>query len=303
MTTSEPSRRRLPTVQGKAPFSRRARLPLERCGPDDLFHDYVLDSYPPRAPLADKLRSVNVLYEAFAIAGVEEEGAALVARVRRGLGPFRTVWGIKHDRVAGITGFELYFYDFERKHPDLSIEAVRRIVAPSVELDARERRAIPWHMFSVEITPAELRARAPVAAHVYVDMRSYVLRGDELELENVYTFHDPRKEIDHVLHRLKGSLHNDLSSTALRALVPPALFRCHRMCVANKRNADAVYFSRVPTEAMLEFVRAREWPSDLVSMIEAYGPAFEHLFWCVGMNFTQPDDVPVITKSGIYGSF
>lgn len=300
--TALPTPRRLPIVPAPT-RTRVGKRPLERCGPADLFHDYVLDPYPPRAPVAEQLRSVSLLHEAFALTGVEDEGAALIDTVRRELGPFRTVFGVKHQQDLGVTGFELYFYDFGRVHPDLSIERMQEILAPHVALSARPRRAIPWHMFSVELTAEDLRKRASVPAHVYVDMRSYLLSDDSLTMENVYTFHDPRREIEHVLHRLRASLHTDLSPRALAELIPPALFRCHRLCVANKRTADAVYFSRVPTAAMLGFLRARAWPAPLVAMVESHADEFEHLFWCLGMDFTQSGESPVISKSGVYGSF
>jgi len=299
----QPNRRRLKMLGDAPPPTRIGRTAFERCGPSDVFHDYILVPYSPPAPPTGKLRSVNLLYEAFALAGVEDEGVRLVETVRAGLGPFRTVWGIKHDAQRGIRGFELYFYDFGRKHPDLSIERMRDILAPIVDVRAVPKRAIPWHMFSIELTPQDLRERRPVGAHVYVDMRSYELRGEELTFENIYTFHDPRLEIEHVLHRLRASLHTDMSPRSLASLMPPTLFRCHRVCVANKRTADALYFSRVPTTAMLGFLRAREWPQAFVAVVESHASALDHLNWCVGMDFTQPGATPLITKSGLYGSF
>lgn len=299
----QPNRRRLTTLADPPPRTRIGTTPFETCGPSDLFHDYVLDAYEPRAPSTGKLRSLNLLYEAFALTGVEAAGVRLVEAVRSGLGPFRTVWGIKHDAHSGVRAFELYFYDFGRKHADLSVERMRDILAPCVDVDVVLRRPVPWHMFSIEITPRDLQEHATVGAHLYVDMRSYHARGESLELENIYTFHDPRLEIEHVLHRLGASLHTDFSSRSLAELVPPSLFRCHRLCVANKRSADAVYFSRVPTPSMLAFLRARAWPETFVRVAESHAAEFDHLFWCVGMDFTQAGATPSVTKSGIYGSF
>src|SRR4051812_2667466 len=81
----------------------------ELCPPADPFFDYPLLPYTPRRPAAGKLRSVRLLLESFDLLGVGEEGRRLVAAVSSGLGPFRTVWGIKHGE-DGELSWELYFY-------------------------------------------------------------------------------------------------------------------------------------------------------------------------------------------------
>lgn len=284
-----------------------ARLPLEACGEDDLFHDYVLGAYEPVAPALGKLRSVNLLYESFALAGVEEAGHALVDRVRRDFGRFRTVFGIKWHARTGAMAWELYFYDFIRAQADCSIAHLRQVLAPQVRVDAEEPRPLPWHMFSIELNAEHLREGAsapPVPAHVYIDMRSYALLGRSFTFENVYTFHNPRTEIDDIVHRLRSSVHFDPSRANLAALMPPPLFRCHRVCVANKSASDALYFSRVSTASMRWFMTRHEWPAPLRSLAASVGTGFDHLLWDVGVDFRGDDaGVPEVSKTGLYGSF
>ena len=67
----------------------QASCALERCDSEDRFHDYVLAEYPPRASAVGKLRSMNVLVESFALAGIENEGLALVNHIRESFGRFR----------------------------------------------------------------------------------------------------------------------------------------------------------------------------------------------------------------------
>lgn len=289
-----------------APTVRRSSTrPLETCGASDVLHDYILEPYEPRAPIQGKLRSVNALYETFALAGLDDRGHAMVEAVRGALGPFRTVWGAKWDEDRGSwRGWELYFYDWKRLHADLSIEALKRILAPFVGIDARPGRELPWHMLSVEVPPAVLGGDGTaVPIHVYVDMRSYELLGDRWTFENVYTFHDPRREIDDVMHRLRASVHVDLSRDALAELIPPALFRCHKLCVANKATGDALYFSRVDTRALLGFLRRGKYPSELIDWLESEKSRLAHLLWDVGVDFTARDGRAHIRRSGFYGSF
>lgn len=276
---------------------------LERCGPADRFHDYVLGEYAPLAPPSGKLRSVSLLLSSFAWLGVGAEGAALVERVRGALGPFRTVWGIKFAPSRGITGWELYFYDFERAHADLAIPRVRAALAPVLAIDAEEPRPLPWHMWSVEVGPAHLRGEAAAPVDVYIDMRSYKVQGRSYSFENVYTFHDPRADVDAVLHRLRSSVHFDERRGDLGALMPPSLFRCGRLCVANKRSADALYFSRVPGAAARAFAAAHGHPPEVAAFLDSHAPELDHLLWDVGLDFRGDAGPLQVTKTSLYGSF
>jgi hypothetical protein len=298
----------LPTLSEPAPVKGRlANAPLEECTSTDLFHDYVLGAYDPLAPHEGKLRSVNLLVESFAFAGVEARGLEVIRRVREGYGPFRTVFGIKWDARIRKMSWELYFYDFHRAHVDCSIGHLREILAPEFGVDAREPRTLPWHMFSIEVTPDDLRSGPSgpgVPAHVYVDMRSYELRGTSLSFENVYTFHNARTQIDEILHRLKSSIQFDPSPRNLATLMPPPLFRCGRICVANKRSSDAIYFSRIPTSPLRWFLERHVWPEPLRELIANAGTDFDHLLWDVGVDFRAAETgEPVTHKTGVYGSF
>lgn len=299
------SQRRLPTLPVEAPPTlspRIARAPLERAAADDLFHDYVLGAYTPLVPAEGKLRGLNVLVESLAVAGVEAEGLEVIRLLREGYGRFRTVWGIKWSRSAGALAWELYFYDFERAHADCSIAGLRALLAPALRVEAEEPYPLPWHMFSIEFTAEDLKAMRPVSAHVYIDMRSYELRGRRFLFENVYTFHDPRAEIDDVLHRIRSSVHVDPAKDSLAELLPPALFRCGKICVANKRTTDALYASRIPTKALRWFLDHHGWPAPIARLVADHAADLDHLLWCVGVDFRRAEGADA-RKTGLYGSF
>ena len=109
--------------------------------PGDVLSDYTLDPYDPRTDPTGKLRSVNVLFESFAIAGVEREGRRVVEALREGFGPFRTVFGVKFHAPDHVAGWELYFYDPRREHADVDIDRIARILRPALHVDARPPRA------------------------------------------------------------------------------------------------------------------------------------------------------------------
>ena len=298
---------KLPVVEGAiAPAPIELGGPLELLEPDEPLFDYVLERYAPRAPQAGTLRSVNALYAAGACLGLEPQARALVERVRAELGPSRTVFGLKHDDERGaLRSVELYFYDWRREHADLSLARLVDVLSPFVRVDAREPKALPWHMLSVELDLRELaRPGAEVPAHVYVDMRSYALRGESMTFENIYTFHDPKLEIDDLRRRIDASVYVDTERAGIGALLPPAMMECHKACFANKRDGDALYFSRVPTRDVPPFLRSRHWPASFVAWLQREAPRMAALSWDVGVDFTAgPEGRPRLRRSGLYGHF
>lgn len=277
---------------------------FERCGADDQFHDYVLTRYEPRAPALGKLRSVNLLYASFRLAGIEARGRALVEHVRRELGSFRTVFGVKFfPGAAEPIRWEFYFYDLERVHADLSMPRLVELFSPFVAIDAHEPWTLPWLMLSVSLGAGDLSERGSVPMDVYVDMRSYKARGRRWELENLYTFHEPRREIDAIVHRMRSLVHFDAVNGKLSDVLHPDLLACQRFCVANKRSADAVYAARISTDAAARFLARHRWPAELLSFVTERGPELDHLFWDVGFDFTGTGGELRLTKSSIYGTF
>jgi hypothetical protein len=300
--------RKLPLVDG---VTRLAKGPLERMQPGDLLGDYTLVPYDPVTSPAGKLRSVNVLLESFAAAGVEDLGLRVVSLLRSQLGQFRTVWGIKLRPPGEISGWELYFYDATRERPDLSIARVQEILSPALVIDARPPHPLPWHMFSVELDVRALRERTPVAVDLYIGNsrrrkgsdRSYKLRGDDLVFENVYTFHRPEIEIDEILERLRYGIHFTRRKHLLSMLWPPELLRAGHVCVANKRAADALYFSRIKLDQARYALPFFGFRGPVVDFLEAGAAGLDHLLWDIGIDFVDEGGTLRFTKGSLYGTF
>src|SRR5208337_4021584 len=95
---------------------------LERTAVGDRYADYCLWDYPPVRPPAGKLRCANLLWRALEEAGAGEAMRAACEALRRGLGPFQTVFGVK--QIGGRLSFEFYFYDYARLERRVSITRV-----------------------------------------------------------------------------------------------------------------------------------------------------------------------------------
>ena len=113
---------------------------------------------------------------------------------------------------------------------------------------------------------------------------------------------------DDILARLQVSVHAQPHPLGLARLLPPQLMRCFHVCVANKRQADAVYWSRVDLAQLQFFLDRHGWPQPLRAQIADHAPQLAHLCWDLGADFQRaPDEATGVgfsfIKSGIYGAY
>jgi hypothetical protein len=301
-----------PSAPAAAPAPRRALTAEVAHDPGRVLRDYVLAPYPPRAEVADGLAAHNLLYESFAVAEVEAVGVAVVERLRAQLGPGNLVWGIKH--ADGALTWELYVYDPGQGRPEAALPTVAAAVADHLRLPPRPARLPPHHLWSLELDAAGLAAGVARRLTVYIQgdhgpgaSRSYTVSDGSLELANLYTFHDPRREPDAIRARLTASVHLGAPARGLAAVVAPGLFACRRLCVANKRRADGLYFAGVDTDETVRFAVEHGWPAPLVAYLDTRRRRLAHLGWDLGLDFTagdgsRPSLEPTITRTAIHAS-
>ena len=300
-------------LRPRAPTAPLPLWPQPPAGPrgESVHYDYCLLPYTPRPTTADDLASVNVLRWSWQAHGVLAEGEALLARLLAGLGAGQVVWGIKQRaNQPEASSWELYFYRRPHNPQPYTLARIAELFAPLVvhgEVPEHWR----WLMFSVEFDVAQLRGERPCASSVYIESSglSYKLHaGQPPELENHYIFRDPLTGIDEILARLQVSVHAQPHPLGLARLLPPQLMRAFHVCVANKRLADAVYWSRVDFDQLQFFLARHSWPAELRAQLTAHASQLRHLQWDLGADFQRTPDEPTGTgfafiKSGIYGSF
>ncbi len=288
-----------------------ARRPEEDARADEILRDYVLAPYPPRRDPSGGLRAVNLLIESFALAGVEDEGVRVIDRLRALLGAGHTVWGVKC--VDGELGWELYVYDPGRARPEAQVDAI--IAALADVIPPVDRRAAPpridHHMVSLQLDVRVLRGLAAPTLTYYVHgddepgaSRSYTLTRDGLQLANLYTFHDPRQDVRALLARVRASVHLGTPAIGVAALLWPELHRCRRICIANKRSADGVYWSGVDTDQLAWFLGRMAWPAALRASLDARRARYGHLAWDVGIDVAidRATGAAHPSRSAIYAS-
>ena len=133
-------------------------------------------------------------------------------------------------------------------------------------------------------------------------MRAYRARGHELEYKNQYRFDDPGLRLDRMLERLLVAVHAPRDAAEIARVLPFELLDgCVRLCVANKRWADGVYFSHLRHGQLAWFLETHGWPAGLRQWVESNADRLDHLLWDAGYDFRRAGRGLEIFRSGFYG--
>lgn len=288
----------------------KAVLDLEPTEASDRYFDYCLWEYSPVADPQHKLRSINLLHQSFASAGMDARAYALVQAVRAGIGHGNTVWGVKQQ--AGVLSWELYFYDYGRRQRARSITRLLEIIRPFIPCDIRVNEARDYFMFSVDINSALLSATQSLQelqmyiGNVGSSVSSgicYTVTPQTITMKNFYFFFDARTESRQIVDKVISSAYLDVSRFDVDSVLWPELRRCKTIVVANKRDHDGIYFSRITLEQLLVFLRRLDYPQSTVDFVEGHREQLNHLLYDVGFDYRMEDGVLRILKSAYYGVF
>ncbi len=265
---------------------------MSRAVPPSPHRDFCLWPYAPAEPpgphSADGAELLLLLTGAV---GAAEPWRGIIAGLRRALGPHATVWGLKWD--GGQLSVELYFYDYARVErrtglPE-AMAALERVLADGVTLDP----TVPYFMVSLEL-PLRPQGLAPIeTADIYIGNPGsavssglcYRLDAEGMELKNLYFFFDRQTGWDDFLGKLACSAQVPLRRIDLAHMAPGWLTACRTVVAANKRRADAVYFSGIPAAALLRFLGEFGWPVPLAQAFAAERARYDHLLFDVGFDY------------------
>lgn len=283
---------------------------LEYATADDPSLNYCLWDYPAPAPAGDKFRSINLLWQSFEQGGIDARAVHIVEALRDGIGPFRTVYGVKWD--GRRLGWEFYFYDYRRLGREVSATRVLTALRPWVRSVVALAETMPYFMFSLDLDDTIARGERPIdLIHMYVGNPgsavssgiAYAVRAGGSRLENVYFFFDAATELAAAQRKIETSGQVDFSRVSIDAVLVPVLRRCRTLCVANKQTHDCVYFSGVDVDQLLHFLRWQRYPEQTVAFVARHRDRLDHLLFDVGVDYTMRDGALVVLKSGYYGVF
>jgi hypothetical protein len=283
---------------------------IQRATPGDPALDYCLWPYePPAPPKPGALQSSALLYHSFAVAGVPERMIALCETLRRAVGPFGTVWGVKH--ASGRLSWEFYFYDYARMNRRFSTAAFKRATAGLLDVTAPTGDDHPYFMFSVEVDARHLTGEVPVDQFdIYIGNPDsavssgicYGLSPGGTEMRNFYFFFDARKHFHAIREKIVSNAHVPLRRLRIEDVLWLEMERAQTIVVANKRFNDALYFSRIPVDELLHFLGRLDFPAPLRAFARDNREGFAHLLFDVGYDYApKPEGGIRYLKGSYYG--
>ena len=277
---------------------------LEWAAPSDKYRDYCLWDYAPAAAPAGKLRQSSLLWQSFAALAAPARLRDMVEALRRAIGPFETVWGVK--RIGDRFSWELYFYDYERLARRVSIARVLAALAPFAPSELTLSPDRPYFMFSLDLTP-DMDRIDQVSVYVGNPGSSvssgicYNLSAAGLRLDNLYYFFDAHAQWDDIVGKVAASAHLDLRGLDIDTILWPELRDCGVIVVANKRFNDGVYFSRITIGQLILFVERLGYPAAIQDFLRSHRDRLDHLLYDVGIDYRQAGGRIEIVKSAYYG--
>jgi len=275
--------------------------------------DYILTSYDPVVPAQGRLQPLTLLRHLLRTHGWLDAALPVCERLREALGADETVWGWKWGPRG--TAIELYYYNFTQNEQPNPVsfsrvrDALRGLLDFRVDVDERS----PYFMWSFEITPDGLANGTAGDPRLYLGSGdrarktcgfSYHVAPEGIRMENHYWFYMPKvqAELDDVYNRLRYSPRAG-TEAAGRALVPAALERCHTICFAVKPSSDGLYFARITTPELRDWLAPRQ--PELAQLLSEQAADFAHLRWDLGFDFAgTPSSASLdIPKYAVHGVF
>ena len=284
---------------------------FEYCDSKDKFKDFCLWEYSPLCNVEGKIRSINLLQQSFKASNANSEKALrLCHKIRQELGANQTVWGVKF--AHGKISWELYFYDYDRLERKASVERVIEILKPEINCPLQFDNDKPYFMFSIDLTEQIINETSNLdEINIYIGNPSkavssgisYTLNNQGLKLGNLYYFYDRQEHWDDIVGKLACSAHINLSHLALKSLLWPELTDCQTIVVANKKNNDGLYFSRINIDQLIQFLNKCHYPQAIIEHAEKNRDQLDHMLYDVGIDYVMEDGNINILKSAYYGFF
>jgi len=268
---------------------------------DDSFFDYCHYRYNPSVPYIGKLRSYNLLIDSFDFMKCSDDFYNVVELIKDKIGLKNTVWGFK--KAGDEFAWEFYFYNWDKKNPDINISNVLNILKPFFNNSLEVNENLPYFMFSIDITQKSFENHKIEGVHIYIGSFNYFLTERGIICENEYSFFSPKNKMIKLLERVKESAFVDFNRINLNQVLIPDLVHCFSICKSTKRQNDGIYYSRLNINQFLFFLKKFDYPKEIVSFIENNRLKLDHLKYDVGFDYTMEDDKLKVLKSGYYGTF
>jgi len=280
----------------------------ERRRPSDPARDYCQWEFEmPVPPAPGALRTSALLYQSFEVAGVTDKMRPLMRAIQERWGRFNTVWGVKF--ADGELSWEFYFYDYERAARVHGISDYLEATRDLIDCPVPARDDLPYFMFSVELTAANLEGTPLDQIDIYMGNPGsnvssgicYGLRATGLEMRNFYFFFDAAREEQSIRDKITESVHFSYREVDMSQFLWPQMEGVKTIVVANKRFRDSIYFSRIRAAQLHHFLERLEFPRGICDHLRDHQSLFDHHLFDVGWDFAYDGAAIRPTKGSFYG--
>jgi hypothetical protein len=277
------------------------------CKEGDKYFDYCLYPYFPKIDTNGKIKSINLLLNSIEGKTFKKDFLSLMTSLRETIGEDRTVFGVK--KKGNDICWELYFYNYQKKDPCVNMHNIIGTIKPNLTTEVKPNENIPYFMFSADLEPKTFETKKIGGFHIYLGAferrggTSYLLENNGITMENQYAFFDAKHEMKQLMTRVMNSAVVDFKKIRLAEVLLPELIDCETICVANKKDSDCIYYSRIDVNQLLFFLERFEYPDRTVSFIKENKHLLDHLLFDVGFDYKMEGDSLKTTKSGYYGTF
>lgn len=276
---------------------------------DELF-DFCLWQYPHQHSTQDKFKSINLLFNSFQTAQLDNKAVKFCHDIRSSIGTDKTVWGVKN--LAGKISWELYFYDYERLERNVSISQLIDTINPYASCPLPYDETTPYFMFSLDLDEKLISKQRNIdEINIYIGNPStavssgicYSLTKEGLKLSNLYYFFDRKEHWEDIINKTACSAHLSLTQLTIEELLWPEIIECETIVVANKKNNDGLYFSRINIDQLIGFLKRCNYPYGIINFVEKNRNNLDHMLYDVGIDYIMKNGKVEIVKSAYYGFF
>ena len=266
--------------------------------------DFCLWPYErPSPPGKGALRTSALMWHSFEVAGNSHRMIPLVEAIRAAFGRFATVWGLKWDGRA--LSWEFYFYDYRREQRRRNVADFLGATAGVLPTSLGAPNHVPYFMFSVEV---DGQAESLDQIDLYIGNPGstvssgicYGWTGQAMELRNFYFFFDAMEEAGAIRAKLTESAHMPGEPEDLTPWLWPQV-QAQTIVVANKRQRDGIYFSRIGVDDLMFCVDRLAYPEPIRAFLTRHRDALAHHLYDVGWDWEWRDGAPVPVKGSFYG--
>jgi len=280
---------------------------LEYCKDEKKCFDFFLEDYDCLKSSKGMLKSKNLLFHSFEIAGCSKKFYDLINKLEEKVGFNNTVWGLKQKNNDLF--WELYFYNHRKTKLCSSISCVLNSVKSLFSNNIVFNENLPYFMFSMDISSSNFRMKKIDRIYVYCaankhsEAVSYSVEANRLHLENHYNLYYPDTQIEQMRNVVEHSIFVDKRKIDMQKILIPELLKCKKVCMARKQFCDAIYYSGITIDQLIFFLKRFKYPSSIVFFIEQKKHLLDYMLYDVGIDYRMQDKKLCFSKTGYYGYF